>query len=304
MAPLGLKQVTTRASASTATVPVVPENSLMKTRKALIRLAALGLGLGACLPCLAETPEQIEQRLEQLRQLDAEAAIRRQETLEFQSRRRKEEYARRWKRYGDEEIDVLKWWQQKDGTWVTEVKETERLGNSTTTNDIDTSALGRTPPLSSFSPMGESAVVRFGDTLAKIAHRYGLTLHELLRLNPGLETARLVVGSQVRLAGSTTGGVTWPELPGFDKPKLSNRPPTRFDASLDSLVRDGVVSAEERDRILGMSKSLIGVSCTSLMVNRKPANNGWIKWVRPAAGSPDEQLVIDRCAASSQAPPR
>ena len=165
---------------------------------------------------------------------------------------------------------------------------------------IDTSDLRRSPPLHSLPPVQEGAAVRFGDTLAKIAHRYGLTLHELLRLNPGLETARLVVGSQVRLAGSTTGGVTWPELPGFDKPKLSNRPPTRFDASLDSLVRDGVVSAEERDLILGMSKSLIGVSCTSLMVNRKPANNGWLKWVRPAAGSPDEQLVIDRCAAPTR----
>ncbi|NQW37834.1 MAG: LysM peptidoglycan-binding domain-containing protein [Cyanobacteria bacterium] len=255
----------------------------MKTREALIRLAALALGLAVCLPCLAETPAQIEQRLEQLRHLDAEAAIRRQETLEFQSRRRKEEYARRWKRYGDEEIDVLKWWQQKDGTWVTEV------------NDVDAQR-----DTASLPQIEDRAAVRRGDTPAKIAHRYGLTLHELLRLNPGLETARLVVGSQVRIAGSSTGGVTWPELPGFDKPKLSNRPPTRFDASLDSLVRDGAVSADERDRILGMSKSLIGVSCTSLMVNRKPANNGWIKWVRPDAGSPDERLVIDRCASTTR----
>ena len=165
---------------------------------------------------------------------------------------------------------------------------------------IDTSDLRRSPPLHSLPPVQEGAAVRFGDTLAKIAHRYGLTLHELLRLNPGLETARLVVGSQVRLAGSTTGGVTWPELQGFDKPKLSSRPPTQFDASLDSLVRYGVVSADERDRIQGMSKSLIGVSCTSLMVNRKPANNGWSKWGRPAAGSLDEQLVIDRCAAPTR----
>ena len=152
----------------------------------------------------------------------------------------------------------------------------------------------------------QMAAVRFGDTLAKIAHRYGLTLHELLRLNPGLETARLVVGSQVRLAQSAPGrtpmvlglnptnseGVSWPQLPSAATP--------RFDASLDSLVRVGAVSADERDRIQGMSRSLIGVSCTSLMVNRKPANNGWIKWVSPAAGSPDEQLVIDRCAAPTR----
>ena len=74
-----------------------------------------------------------------------------------------------------------------------------------------------------------SAMVRFGDTLFKIAERYGLTMAELLRLNPGLETARLMVGSQVRVAQSAplqtrsllalkpvgSGGVSWPELPRF-----------------------------------------------------------------------------------------
>jgi LysM repeat protein len=74
-----------------------------------------------------------------------------------------------------------------------------------------------------------SAMVRFGDTLFKIAERYGLTMAELLRLNPGLETARLMVGSQVRVAQSAplqtrsllalkpvgSGGVSWPEIPRF-----------------------------------------------------------------------------------------
>jgi len=74
-----------------------------------------------------------------------------------------------------------------------------------------------------------SAMVRFGDTLLKIAERYGLTLGELLLLNPGLETARLVVGNQVRVAQAAprqsssllalkpvgSGGVSWPELPSF-----------------------------------------------------------------------------------------
>ena len=74
-------------------------------------------------------------------------------------------------------------------------------------------------------------VVRFGDTLIKIAQRYGITLSDLLRLNPGLETARLVVGSQIRLAQSSpirsrsllalkpssSGGLSWPELPNFGK---------------------------------------------------------------------------------------
>ena len=74
-----------------------------------------------------------------------------------------------------------------------------------------------------------SAVVRLGDTLLKIAQRYGLTIRELLQLNPGLETARLVVGSQVQVVQSApgrsrmllglapvgSGGLSWPELPSF-----------------------------------------------------------------------------------------
>lgn len=94
---------------------------------------------------------------------------------------------------------------------------------------IDTNELRRTPPLQSLAPVEELAVVRFGDTVLKIAQRYGLTLQELLRLNPGIETAKLVVGSQVRLdqssSGSTrmllglkpasSGGINWPELPEY-----------------------------------------------------------------------------------------
>jgi LysM repeat protein len=264
--------------------------AVMTTQKVLVRLAAIGLGLAVCLPCLAETREQIEQRLEHLRFLDADAARRRQEALEFQERRKREEYARRWKRYGEEEIDVLKWRQQKNGTWVTEVTK-----------------------------VPEQAVVRLGDTVVKIAQRYGLTLQELLRLNPGLESARLVAGTQVVLAQSALGGtpvvlglkpttsgvIRMPDLPDFVQP-LPSRPPARFDESLEKLVREGVVSPAERNRILGAERadSLIGVSCTSLMVNRKPAHERWGTWTRPGRGTSDEQLVIDRCAASSHATPK
>jgi murein DD-endopeptidase MepM/ murein hydrolase activator NlpD len=94
---------------------------------------------------------------------------------------------------------------------------------------IDTSELRRTPPLQSLPPLEERGVVRIGDSLVKLAQRYGLTLQELLRLNPGLETARLVAGTQVQLVQSapgrsrmvlglkptTSGGASWPELPNF-----------------------------------------------------------------------------------------
>jgi murein DD-endopeptidase MepM/ murein hydrolase activator NlpD len=101
---------------------------------------------------------------------------------------------------------------------------------------LDARGLRRTLPLQAPPPLisaqaSSSGVVRFGDTLIKIAQRYGMTLAELLQLNPGLETARLVVGSQVRVAQSSpggsrlllglkpvgSGGLSWPELPRFDQ---------------------------------------------------------------------------------------
>ena len=115
----------------------------------------------------------------------------------------------------------------RQGDWL--VVPTQQLRQIKQLAAIDTSELRRTPPLQSLAPVEERAVVRFGDTVVKIAQRYGLTLQELLRLNPGIETARLVVGSQVRLAQAsstrtrmvlglkptTSGGISWPELPDY-----------------------------------------------------------------------------------------
>ncbi len=94
---------------------------------------------------------------------------------------------------------------------------------------LDTSALRRTPPIQAPPPLEQSAVVRFGETLRQIAQRTGVTIADLLRLNPGLEAARLVVGSEIRVAQSasgrttsvlgiaptTSGGLSWPEFPSF-----------------------------------------------------------------------------------------
>jgi murein DD-endopeptidase MepM/ murein hydrolase activator NlpD len=108
---------------------------------------------------------------------------------------------------------------------------------------IDTSELRRTPPLEALPEPQEPARVRFGDNLVKIAQRYNLTLAELLRLNPGLEAARLVVGTQIRTAQSTpgrsrmilglkpsaSGGLSWPDQPGFGYGQPD--PSTDFNAS-------------------------------------------------------------------------
>ena len=93
---------------------------------------------------------------------------------------------------------------------------------------------GSSPHRPALAPPEPSAVVRFGDTLLKISQRYGLTMAELLRLNPGLDTARLVVGSQIQVARSSpgssrlllglapvgSGGLSYPDTPSFGGGRL------------------------------------------------------------------------------------
>jgi murein DD-endopeptidase MepM/ murein hydrolase activator NlpD len=119
------------------------------------------------------------------------------------------------------------------GDWL--VLPTASSRKAKNLSSLDTSALRRTPPIQAPPPLEPSAVVRFGDTLRQIAQRTGVSLADLTRLNPGLEAARLVVGSQIRVAQSasnrtasvlgiaptTSGGLSWPELPSFGQPQGS-----------------------------------------------------------------------------------
>ncbi|MEB3319234.1 MAG: M23 family metallopeptidase [Cyanobacteriota bacterium] len=88
-----------------------------------------------------------------------------------------------------------------------------------------------TPPAteavrSSTSP----GVVRFGDTLQGIAERYNLSIEQLMRLNPELRQAPLIVGRRLNvpsngaaprvhnllsLRPAASGGVSWPDTPDY-----------------------------------------------------------------------------------------
>ena len=219
------------------------QNRSMTTTKALLRLTPLALGLAVCLPGLAETPQQVQQRLEHYRQLDAEAALRRQKTMELQEQRRRVEYSRRWKRYGDQEIDFLKWRKQKDGSWVTEFK------------------------------------------MLPSPRRFDHSLDELVRQGLVTPTER----SLIRGSGDVPDAFKRACLSGA----LSSQE-CRSGLAIRWGHRDGTSQPVHRPS----SDSLVGVNCTSLMVNRKPALQSWGGWVRPAPGSSDEQLVIDRCTTS------
>lgn len=114
-----------------------------------------------------------------------------------------------------------------DGDWL--VVPSQQSRQVKLLASLDTTELRRSAPLQQPPPAQDTGIVRVGDTLARIAHRYGLTLHELIRLNPGLEAARLIAGTQIRLAQAGTGqsrmvlglapvgsgGLSWPQLPSF-----------------------------------------------------------------------------------------
>lgn len=79
-------------------------------------------------------------------------------------------------------------------------------------------------------PVPTKGVVRIGDTLFKIAQRYGTSMQDILRFNPGLDTAKLVAGTEIQLVQaapaprpravlglrpSTSGGLSWPDAPQY-----------------------------------------------------------------------------------------
>jgi murein DD-endopeptidase MepM/ murein hydrolase activator NlpD len=79
-------------------------------------------------------------------------------------------------------------------------------------------------------PVPTKGVVRLGDTLFKIAQRYGTSMQDILRFNPGLDTAKLVAGTEIQLVQaapaprpravlglrpSTSGGLSWPDAPQY-----------------------------------------------------------------------------------------
>lgn len=96
--------------------------------------------------------------------------------------------------------------------------------------DLPQAPGGRSNPVDPTGPSQEQqAVVRFGDTLASIAQRLGVSVDELMQLNPDLQRLPLVVGRQLQvqpspsprihnlisLRPSTSGGVSWPDTPSY-----------------------------------------------------------------------------------------
>jgi hypothetical protein len=132
----------------------------------------------------------------------------------------------------------------RQGDWLVLPAEQRRLAGQVAV--LDTREVRRTPPTpQSPPPVPTKGVVRLGDTLFQIAQRYGMTMQEILRLNPGLDTARLVAGTEIQLVQaapprpravlglrpSTSGGLSWPDAPEYGQNQgqpLDNRHATTW----------------------------------------------------------------------------
>lgn len=258
-----------------------------------LRLTALALGMAGLSPTWAETPDQVQQRLEQYRQQDeaaaqrralqaAEAAQQRERTLQWQEQRRREEYVRRWKCYGEVEVDLLQWRQQKDRTWVTAAKVA--TGSIPCVPGKNANASGRSlsaEPLSYIETNNRVWLkIRTSITLKYLAAALNQDKQRLALLNEVDEDYNFQSGDWLVLLRQSVPRAKM--LAEIDTSEVRLTPP------LVSPVFTPITSLSP--------DSLIGINCTALMVNRKPAYQNWGSWTRPSKSSAEEQLVIDRCA--------
>mgnify|MGYP006292063363 CR=1 FL=1 len=65
-----------------------------------------------------------------------------------------------------------------------------------------------------------------------------------------------------------------------------------------NLLESGIISQNEFCQMARCSSPvLISVDCGSLRVRKRFSQQAWRRWERPSLGSPEEQLLIDRCAS-------
>jgi len=112
----------------------------------------------------------------------------------------------------------------KKGAWVV-LPELDGLKLALSTF-LDRKEISDTAPLVPPPSLGQVVKITSGDTLTSIAKRHGLSLTDIRRLNPGVNLARLVIGSELKVANASSrallairpgvsGGASWPSRPQF-----------------------------------------------------------------------------------------
>jgi LysM repeat protein len=79
-----------------------------------------------------------------------------------------------------------------DDSPTTEERREARTGRTGTDGE-------RTGPRTSTTPKRKTYTVRPGDTLAEISERTGVSVEELLELNPDIDANSLTVGDKIKL---------------------------------------------------------------------------------------------------------
>jgi hypothetical protein len=262
-------------------------------------LAAVCLLIAAQPAGQAETPEEVQQRLELYRQVEAQRERQRQDTLEWQERRRAEDYARKWKRYGADEVNVLSWMRQADGSWVADAKLNIKPERNRSASLDRVLPSGSTAPLAPVLPADQPQLPMRPnlDQLGGVApRRFDQSLDELVRV--------WVVSPMERTRIEGEIGAMQPLDVGDHQRACRTEALSSQECRSGVAIRWGALGRAERpisSQSTPSSAEQIAVNCASLMVNRKVAFMDWGKWSRPESGSPHEQLVIDRCATQSHA---
>jgi len=122
--------------------------------------------------------------------------------------------------------------QLKKGSWVVIPEINRRL--IALSAHLNSKQIKTTAPLTAPPAAVDLVKVSNGDSVSSIASRYGLTIADMRKLNPGVNLARLVIGSNIRVAkaapGTTfairpgvSGGASYPNtpvLPGGNSPAI------------------------------------------------------------------------------------
>jgi LysM repeat protein len=118
------------------------------------------------------------------------------------------------------------------------VEPTQAQAQIATAEGLNWQPLFPQPASAPPAPRGNRGLVRSGDTVLSVAQRYGMTVSDLLRLNPGVEMASLTPGIQLRVAPSApmrahmllslrptaSGALSWPDLPNLPQVPQSPLP--------------------------------------------------------------------------------
>ena len=125
--------------------------------------------------------------------------------------------------------------QLQAGIWIALPAETEQKLKGS--RRLDSKKILKSAPLQPPAPPKEIVRIKPNQSLNSFSRDQGVSLSELKTLNPGLNLAKLVVGSEVRVSKASprallairptrSGGASWPslpELPGADLDSIGNQ---------------------------------------------------------------------------------